>query len=924
MTEDGDTRWGRIRELYFDALELPREKRDAFLANTAGNDADLIREVTEMLLASGEERALKVERKLVTDSPDDRGANVDRTGERIGQYRLARILGRGGMGDVYLGERDDDQFDQTVALKLLATGRSTAEAEARFHTERQILARLQHPNIAQLLDGGVTEHGQPYFVMQAINGVPVTRYCDAKQLSIRDRLALFRVICTAVQYAHRNLVVHRDLKPSNILVTERGDVKLLDFGIAKLLEPDMLGISDGLTRTGDLLMTPEYAAPEQITGDPVTAATDIYGLGLLLYEMLTGHTPQDRRAKSRSDLERIVLSEELTPPSRAIFRVSEKRLPDGDSESVTPETVASARSVRPGELGRLLRGDLETILMKALRVEPERRYESAGQLSEDIARYMNDLPVLARPDRIGYRMSKFVRRNRVGVAAVGIVVLCLAFSTVITSMQANRASRERDRAERVAGLLVDLFESTNPILDPAGDTLRVRAFLRESESRVLKELEGQPETAAQMKHVLGRIYSARGNFERSRGLLREALEDQRLRTGRESEETAAVLSDLGTAEAALTGPEAEALLRESLELQQRVHGRRHEAVAQAMQDLATVVEDPDECVALIHGSLKMRRAMDPPNPEGVAASLNQLAIYHFQRQEAAEAAKYFAETLEIIRQKRGENHPYVLVVMQNLASCYSQSGDLGRAEDMLRKVERGQREILGPEAPQRANTLNGLCVIAASRGDYTAAKDLLDEAIRIYEHAYGPHHMKVANAIRNLAWIWIFEGEHEKSLPYFDRAIESQAGFDGTESISTLHIRGQRASAMLSVRPAPAIRDSLERILESISLKSPGDSRELADTEVALGRVLLETGEIQRAETLFRSALAFREPRLGKEHGWTAEAEAGIALCLAMFGRPDEAATMIETAAERYSSFGLADPAWQAKIEEVRQRIRGR
>ncbi len=914
MSKESRSNWDQIKDLYFEALERPAGERARFLAG-AGIAEDLIREVSAMLDASSDDRALQLERRLISDSsgPEEsaEGASV---GERIGSYRLERLIGRGGMGEVYLAGRDDDQFERTVAIKLLPGGRASGSIEARFQAERQILARLDHPHIAQLLDGGLTDDGLPYLIMQYVDGVPVTKYCDHRRLSVDQRLALFRTICSAVQYAHQNLVVHRDLKPSNILVTAQGEVKLLDFGIAKLLERDPAGRSANLTVTGEYLMTPEYAAPEQIAGESITTATDVYGLGVLLYELLTGQTPHNRKGKSRRELERMITTDEPVRPSQVIALTAERR--DGADKSVSPSPIetAAARSIGPRELRRTIEGDLETIVMMALRPEPERRYSSATSLSDDIDRYLTDLPVHARRDTIGYRSAKFVRRHRAGVIAATIIAGLLLASSIVTTMQSRRITAERDRSEEVVGLLVDLFERSNPIMEPAGDTLRVRDFLEQSEGHVLAELEDRPELAARMKHVLGRIYGARGQLGRARTLLSQALAETR-ETGGTGAEEAAILADLARFELQAAGPAAEPLLRESLLLQRRVHGERHPAVAKAMSDLAMVIQDPEGQRRLVEDALQMRRHLLPDVHDDIASSLNQLASFHMNLQDYGTAADYFEESLDILRQIHGDNHPHICVVMQNLASAYLQMGQLDRAEGMTRSVVESQQRVLGKQVPEVATALNTLCTIQAARKDYPGAIQSLTDAIVIYESVYGPYHVHLANALRNLAWLHVFQNRHDEALQHFDRAIESQEGFDGNESLAMYHLKIHRASVELSTGDVQSIRVRLGSLLARLEELTPDGSRELADTRAALGRAHLLSGDAERAERAFREVLDFREPRMGGEHGWTGEAKAGIGMALAMQGRDTEGEHLLAEGYQIYRSFGYADPAW---LEEMR------
>lgn len=437
-----------ITDLLSQALEQAPGERAAFLENACAGDAELRREV-ESLIFVLEESPSFIESPAVAGFAEVFAAKAEdrfTEGQRIGHYRIIREIGRGGMGAVYLAERADEYREQ-VALKIVKRGMDTDFVLRRFRHERQILASLHHPNIARLLDGGTTEDGLPYFVMEYIEGRPVDEYCDLHNLPVVERLNLFRTICAAVHYAHQSLVIHRDIKPGNILIMEDGTPKLLDFGIAKILNPE---ISQTVEKTATLmrLMTPEYASPEQVRGEPVTTATDVYSLGVVLYELLTGHRPYHITSILPSDIERIICNQEPVKPSTAVNRPEERLTSGGETIIITPDQVSRTREGQPEKLRRRLTGDLDNIVLMALRKEPARRYASVEHLAEDIRRHLEGLPVNARRDTLSYRASKFVLRHKVGVAAAALVVLSLIAGLIATVWQARRAQAAQARAER--------------------------------------------------------------------------------------------------------------------------------------------------------------------------------------------------------------------------------------------------------------------------------------------------------------------------------------------------------------------------------------------------------------------------------------------------------------------------------------------
>jgi serine/threonine protein kinase len=456
-------RWTKIQEIYQQATKLLGNERAEFIQATCRDD-DALRTEVQTLLDSQIETILDSEARTIaagdyrfTTTPQSEDITMslssvpqfadDMIGKQIGAYKIEREVGRGGMGAVYLASRADEHFQTRVAIKLVKRGMDSDFVIRRFLGERQILAYLNHPHIARLLDGGATEDGLPYFVMEYIEGLPITQYCDLHRLTTAERLKLFQQVCSAIQYAHQNLVVHRDIKPGNILVTNSGEVKLLDFGIAKLLAPE-LSPTDITAKFGRL-MTPDYASPEQVKGEPITTASDIYSLGVLLYQLLTGHRPYHIGNTSPMEMVRLICEQEPDRPSTVVNR-SITLAPQNEQteKTLTPADVSKLRDSQPDKLRKQLAGDLDNIILKAMRKEPLRRYASAEQFSEDIRRHLEGRTVTARPDTLSYRTKKFIQRNKLGVAAAVLLVLTLLGGIIGTTWQAFAAKRERARAEK--------------------------------------------------------------------------------------------------------------------------------------------------------------------------------------------------------------------------------------------------------------------------------------------------------------------------------------------------------------------------------------------------------------------------------------------------------------------------------------------
>jgi eukaryotic-like serine/threonine-protein kinase len=498
--------WEKIKEIFASALEQDPSQRAEFLRQVCAGD-DSVRAELESLLSTYDSA------DATAKSPRATRAEEDIAGQKIGPYQVLRQIGMGGMGAVYLAVRSDEAYNKRVAIKLVQTGIDTAEVARRFRHERQILATLDHPNIARLLDGGATERGVPYFVMDYVEGTRIDDYCDSHKLSIEERITLFREVCSAVQYVHQNLVVHRDLKPSNVLVTVEGVPKLLDFGIAKLIKPEMFTNLADATGVEFRLMTPGYASPEQVRGEPVTTASDVYSLGVILYELLTSQRPYRLKTDAPGEVLRAVCDQEPERPSAAAIRMPETEA----GKDSNPEVAAEKRATAPEKLRRQLSGDLDTIVLKALRKEPQRRYASVERFSDDLHRYLTGLPVSAQPDTWSYRAGKFVRRNKVGVAAASLLAVSLIGGVLATTWQARVARIERANAQQqfndVRKLTTSfLFEFHNAIQDLPGST-PARRLLVQRAQEYLSKLAQRAQNDRALQRELAEAYLKVGDVQ---------------------------------------------------------------------------------------------------------------------------------------------------------------------------------------------------------------------------------------------------------------------------------------------------------------------------------------------------------------------------------------------------------------------------
>ena len=785
----GDEDWQRVEELFFECEGLTDDARRRFLDQACGGDLALRQRVERLRVADrsvGDRLDSIVPRVALAEVEAESVARLAEVPTSIGPYRLVEELGEGGMGAVYLAERADGAFDQRVAIKVIKAGLIGPSIERRFEQERQILARLEHPAVARLLDGGTTLEGLPYLVMEYVDGEAIDVYCDHHQLPIAARLELFRKVCAGVQTAHRNLVVHRDLKPSNILVNAEGRPKLLDFGISKLLVGDQPVDGTAVTLLGHRMLTPECASPEQVREEPITTAVDVYALGLLLHRLLTGDRPYDLPKGHGEKLRKAICDSVAEPPSATVGRLIK-----ADSRAV--EATAAARATDPARLRRALTGDLDHIVSKALRKEPSQRYASVEQFAADVERHLAGLPVEARRGGLRYRAGRFVRRHRALVATPVIAILALAVGLVGQAREARRAHREALASAQVVEFLTELFNASNPY--ETLDTVSLRDVLRRATDRIRGELEDQPLVQARLMSILGRTYHDTGQFEDALQLRRAVLE-RRLATlppdhpdvatavldladnlrvlgraeeavphyeralelrlhhfGADALETAQVLNNqaLGLIRLAESS-QAEALLIRVLEIRRAKLGRDY-LVAQTLHNLARVAHRLgayDRAETLGHEALEIKAEVLPPNHPSTGRGLLMLSQVVWERGNYAEAEGLLRRAIDILQSAFGDYHPDVLGAAGDLAELRYLQGDQ-TAEVEQRRVLAAKREHLGSEHPEVAITLIALAAQLRDLGQLAPAEARLREALEIRRQALVAGHPGIARALLALA-----------------------------------------------------------------------------------------------------------------------------------------------------------------------------
>ncbi len=908
-----------IQDLFFAATELSAAQRPHFLDMNCPADPELRRDV--MALLESYERTGRFDRLTVeisgpgSESPAPEAPPFS----EVGPYRILNEIGHGGMGAVYLAERADGQFEQQVALKLLRGDLPSEELRQRFLSERQILARISHPNIAHLLDGGVTDAGQPYFVMERIEGAPIDTYCDEHRLSIDERLSLFRTVCSAVHYAHRHLVVHRDLKPGNILVDADGTVKLLDFGIAKLLDPEALASPRPETRTGVRIMTPEYASPEQVRGEDITTASDVYQLGVLLFELLTGHRPYRLSGRSLLEVERIITGTEPERPSAAVTRVED--VDDaGQAVPITPERVGRARRTTAEKLRRRLVGDLDNIVLMAMRREPERRYTSAEQLAEDVRRHQAGLPVIALPDTVGYRAAKFARRHKTGVAmTVAAFVTVLGFAVAMGGL-AERTARERDKAEQVTAFLVGLFESSDPRVT-LGDTVTVREVLDRGAERVGVELADQPEVRATLMQVLGKVYTELGLTDEASAQWEAALDLRERTLGPDHPDVGESLNDLGVLRTdAGKLDEAEPLLRRAAAVLRRAGKRERAHYARSLASLGYLLQvkgEHDEAVSTLEEALGIYRGFPGDTSTGVANTLMNLGWIKENKGDLVAAETYFREALASRRNIYSGGHPDLANSLTSLATVLWRKGDLEAAERAAREAL-ALRVALYPDGhPDLGGSFLTLANILADQGQHQAADSLFQASIAVYSDVYGEDAGHVARVKNDFAGRLRDRGEFARAEPLLRDALPVYRAILGDDHTFTAIVKGNLASTLYELSET----DEAERLWREAIATLRGGSMDPSFAVrplIGLASLLMDRHADRDAEPLLRESLDILQQKLPETRWQVVYAQSLLATCLTQQGRFEEAEPfLLDSYTVLRDERGLENDSTQQSLERL-------
>jgi eukaryotic-like serine/threonine-protein kinase len=934
MTEIDPERWPSIEAILDEALELEGEERASFVRDACAHDPALRERVEALLAADADPKRLILDVPLEvyaaplleSSEPAREGEGVESAdGRSIGPYRLVREVGRGGMATVFLAERTDGQFEQRVALKLIRRGLDSDPVLRRFLQERQILAGLHHPHIAQLLDGGIADDGRPYFAMEYIDGLLLTRYCDERRLDTPQRLQLFLDVCDAVRYAHQHLVIHRDLKPSNILVTPDGRARLLDFGIAKLLHPDAAA-GDTQTATGGWFLTLGYAAPEQVRNQRITTATDVYALGVVLYELLTGHRPYRVEGLGPAEAERVICEELPKRPSTSVTRAAEIRHRDGTTERVTPETLGETRRTPPARLRRELAGDLDNIVLRALAKEPEERYPSVEALLDDLQRYLAGLPVRARPATASYRARKFVRRHWRAVGAVVLLVLALTGGIVGTTWQARRAEAqaqvaalEAAKAEQVSAFLAGIFENTDPDRT-RGEDITARALLERAADRIGFELGDQPAVQAQMLMLIGESYKKLGLHRQALQLVERALAVRRGLYGAEHPEVAASLHEKGVL-LYLAGEydTAEPPLREALALRRKLLGTDHADVALSLTHVAELQRRRGsfpEAIALQREAVAIRQRVFGEESQSTGEALHNLAVFLRAGGQDEEVESLYRRSLAIQRRALGEEHSEVAVALGNLALLLAAKGQYEEAEQLQRQALAIQLTLFGEDHTATIGSLNSLATLLVQRGEFEEAESLFRKVLEQWERRGEGEHPYAMGTLNNLAVTLRDQGLTEEAATLLQRVLEVWRRQLGPEHPNVASAQGHLARAYLDLGDA-ARAERLARDALAIAHRSLPASHLLPVTiTVGLARARAARGDCAEAESLLADVVAIPSPA-GDLGSRAAEAKLVLGTCRLAVGRHAEAEALL---LESYAAL-RERPRMRAATREALQRL---
>ena len=826
-------RWQRIQTIFHEAADLPQADQKAFVEAACGDDKTLLAEVLAMLHQDASGHSL-LDRNIADVAHDTftKSSPESLILKEIGPYKIIRLLGEGGMGVVYLAERRD--LHTQVAVKILRDAWLSPSRRERFAIEQRTLAQLNHSSIARLYDADVLDDGTPWFVMEYVDGVPLTSYCRKIDCSVEQRLKLFRSVCEAVQHAHSHAVIHRDLKPSNILVKNDGSVRLLDFGIAKQIES--LDLQVDQTMTGLRMMTPAYASPEQVRGDRVGISTDVYSLGVILYELLTGQLPFDLSGLTPAEAATVITEHEPGKPSTAVR-----------------SSADSGANSRVLTLGKTAWADLDCLCLNAMHKDPSRRYRSVEALIRDIDHYLNGEPLEARPDALQYRIGKFVRRHRGSVAATAVtsilIVGLVIFFTLRLAKARDTALSEAARTQRIQQFMTSLFQGGDATTGPS-ESLRVITVVDRGVQEARK-LDNDPKVQAELYQNLGTIYQKLGKFDQADALLRLALDRRKALFGADSEEVAESLIALGLLRSDQAHlEEAEKLVQDGLAMTRRHVPPNHPAVAKAYLAFGKVLAQRgsyDRAISALNEAVRLRSAPGVA-PSDLAASLSALADAHYSAGHYDICRSLYTRVLGMHREIYGPRHPLIADDLGSLGAVQRDLGFYSEAEQLDRQALDIVQSYYGHDHPQTAARLTALAESLTYENKYDEAVSALEQALAIQERVYGPVHPSVAETLNELGNVASMRDKLDDAEARFRRAVDIYRAVYGDHHYLVAIALSNLASIYMDKKNYPhaeqIFRDVIRRYKETL----PPDNVNTGIAHIKLGRTLLRENRYKDAE----------------------------------------------------------------------------
>jgi serine/threonine protein kinase/tetratricopeptide (TPR) repeat protein len=897
-------RWQQIQSLFEQVVDSGTGERAAYLARACGDDTELQSSVQSLLESDNrtEDPLLQVIGQAAESLLED---HQDRLiGTRVGPYRIVSILGHGGMSTVYRGERDESQYQQSVAIKVLQHATLHPRLRNRLHSERHILATLDHPSIARLIDSGDLEDGTPYLVMEHVDGESIDSYCDRRTLFIRERLELFVQVCAAVQYAHRNLVVHRDIKPSNIFVTAEGAPKLLDFGIAKLLAPESLSHTLPVTRLQERILTPENAAPEQVLGRPITTATDTYALGVLLYQLVTGRSPYRLLSYSQLQLERAICMDDPLRPSQMVIAKL------GNEKDADRSRISDRRGLSPQRLRTRLSGDLDAIIAMAMRKEPDRRYPSVEALADDLNRHLLGQPVRARHGDWRYNTAKFLRRHLLMVGGVVAAFLGLALVAGVTLWENHRielareaTAQERDRAQQVSAFLVDVFSQADPFTAQGKDPT-AKELLARGAAKISGNLSLQPEVRAQLLESIGLAYRRQGLAEGAIPLFEQAVAIRRQEQPLDNARISVAVANLARA---MTDAghlvSAEAYLEQAVSLSESGSEVQNPRTADILVQFGNFAldakSDPVRAALLFGKAQNIYRATIGEQNQQMAAALNGLAYAALWTDNYSLAERYQREALAIFRATVSHNHPDNAVALATLGYILIQRGKYTDAEQVLNEALQIESNVFGVDNQRSAAIQADLGILYDREGDTARAIAATQTALKITREHLGPHHYLSGYYLDALANLYLksndlpaAEADARQALAVYALALPARHLY-----VATTH---QLLGEVLLRRGSPLDAESELRIaLDMTTALAGADSWRAARSEASLGWLLITRDKAAEGEPMLLAARSKLLSTVGSQHPATQQATARLAEYYRAHHRDAEAARVLATPDKR-------------------------